>query len=440
MTPEIKQALMSADPYAHHLLDKPVRPLLRAYVRAVLETMALTLIPIWIAMPFFWGCLYSMPSHMNGLDAMVVNHDQNGLVGTGIVDSLIRQNSLPPQMHLTYFVTDPSEYRTNQEVENAIASEKAWVSIIVSQQLTKRLDTAWDNGDATWDPRQAMTVVYNSGRHSDATRSILLPLVQQALSEAVRATASQALQDYLQRRGNTLSQLVNAPNTITTPLSWNMHDVRPADASAAQATTFVGLIYVLILAFIFVIRVSFSKGWYGSKLKLRSYLLVRLLAPAIYYFFIAWAFSLLSLAFRVPFSRRIRGGFLAYWAIVWYGMIILGGLMELVASLVGLPYTAFFMVSFIVINNSVSLCPFEVLHPFFRFGYAMPFFNLRQAFLTLIFNTKSHMGRNLGVLAAWLVVIYSGLFALTIWERRRANTGPGSTGPRGKDLEKGNSA
>lgn len=213
------------------------------------------------------------------------------------------------------------------------------------------------------------------------------------------------------------------------PLTWSYNDVRPGDASAAQATTFVGLIYVLILAFIFVIRISFSKGWLASKLKLTSYLAIRFGIPIVYYFVIAWAFALLSLAFKVPFSRHTKAGFLEYWAIVWYGMVVLGALMEIVASLVGLPYTAFFMVSFIIINNAVSLWPLDTLHPFFRYGYAMPFFNLRQAFTTIIFDTKSHMGRNIGVLTAWLVVVYAGLFLLTLWERRsKGQGGPSAQG------------
>ena len=66
---------------------------------------------------------------------------------------------------------------------------------------------------------------------------------------------------------------------------------------------------------------------------------------------------------------------------------------------------------------------------FYQYGYAFPFFNAIQATRTILFNTKSHLGRNFGVLIAWMVL---GLLGMAVgtrgMQRRNLNAKKGGVG------------
>ncbi|PWN53781.1 hypothetical protein IE53DRAFT_309607 [Violaceomyces palustris] len=372
---------MTLEPFKYDLWDPKVKVLLRAYLRSSLTTFLLTLIPIWLAMPFYWGSLYNMDSRVHNLEAWVMTSSSsvssNSTVSDLVVRGLLSLNSLPPNQHLTWSHLVDSPFSPQE----AVLNERTWMAVQISNR-----------GE-----RDSIEIHYNTARNQNAVTSFILPLTTSPLNDILRGHS----------------------DSEGTPLTFSHSDVRPFDSSAANATTFVGLIYVLILSFIFVLRAFMPKQWLASKLSLRSYLLLRLMAPVLYYFLVSWSFCLLSLPFKIPFSRFVSGGFLLYWSITWLAMIVMGGLMELVASLVTPPYMSFFMVSFIVVNNAVSSWPFQLLHPFFQYGYAMPFYHLRQSFITIIFNTRSHLALNIGVLVAWLALVWSGLFLHTLLERKK---------------------
>jgi hypothetical protein len=48
--------------------------------------------------------------------------------------------------------------------------------------------------------------------------------------------------------------LSSAPSTVLTPLNYTISNVRPFDVPVATAIDFVGLIYLLILAFVISVR------------------------------------------------------------------------------------------------------------------------------------------------------------------------------------------
>ncbi len=101
----------------------------------------------------------------------------------------------------------------------------------------------------------------------------------------------------------------------------------------------------------------------------------------------------------------------------------------------------------IIVNVSSSFTSFDLMPSFYRYGYGFLFFNSErntsypwallkaswgaqaarksldwltsliqiQGARTIIFGTKNHLGRNSGVLLAWVVVGLAGMLLLTAW-------------------------
>ena len=107
----------------------------------------------------------------------------------------------------------------------------------------------------------------------------------------------------------------------------------------------------------------------------------------------------------------------------------LGLPMESLFTFIGLKWAGYFLSFWIVVNVSSSFQSFELMPRFYQYGYAFPFFNAIQATRTILFNTKSHLGRNFGVLIAWMVL---GLLGMAVgtrgMQRRNLNAKKGGVG------------
>lgn len=79
------------------------------------------------------------------------------------------------------------------------------------------------------------------------------------------------------------------------------------------------------------------------------------------------------------------------------------------------------MIFNIVSNISATFAPFVLMPGFYKYGYAMPMYNIYEALKVVFFDTwKGHLGRNLGVLIIWIVVGNVVLVLVSNWAVKRA--------------------
>ena len=64
--------------------------------------------------------------------------------------------------------------------------------------------------------------------------------------------------------------------------------------------------------------------------------------------------------------------------------------------------------------------PISTQHVWYKWGYSFPVYNLSQAIRTIIFNTKSHLSLNAGVLIVWIALSWFTI-ALFTWFMRRGD-------------------
>ena len=94
--------------------------------------------------------------------------------------------------------------------------------------------------------------------------------------------------------------------------------------------------------------------------------------------------------------------------------------MESLFTLIGLKWAGYFLSFWIVVNVASSFTSLEVMPDFYAYGYGFPFFNSIQGARTIIFGTKSHLGRNFGILLAWMVIGAVGITFFT-WRTLEQN-------------------
>ncbi|KAF9029608.1 hypothetical protein BDZ89DRAFT_950399 [Hymenopellis radicata] len=354
----------------------------------------------------YWGALWKIPDHQ--LDGCVLDFD-HGDVGRAITEGLISSSS-----------SGPIKWRLKtglqeDEVGHMVLQERTWVAVAVNANASLNLENAGIGYDST----SAVTFYGVEARSENAYRSLLRPTAERALSSISQSFAEKRLANM------TLSQISflasNAPQVITNPISHTAVNLAAFDIPVASAITFIGMVYLLILSFFIVSLGVAAREASGLEKRLTTASLVRVRFASLFvsYFVISLFYSLLSKAFQVDFSRKFgHSGFLVFWMINFVGILSVGLALEAMSTLLTPRFLPFFMILWIIVNVSVCFMPIELMPHFYRYGYAIPFYNMSRAVRTVLFSTKNEVGLHFGILIAWAAV--SAITLPTFqWYRRR---------------------
>lgn len=151
------------------------------------------------------------------------------------------------------------------------------------------------------------------------------------------------------------------------------------------------------------------------------------------YLLISLAYSLVSLAFQIPFAEPPashvyspppsgataygQATFLVYWLVNFIGMCALGLACENVAMMIGQPWVALWLIFWVITNVSTSFYSIDLAPGFYQWGYAWPLHQVVEASRQLLFDLHSRIGLNVGILLAWAAVS-TALFPLCCYFMR----------------------
>ncbi|KIM91852.1 hypothetical protein PILCRDRAFT_761064 [Piloderma croceum F 1598] len=406
-------------PFSNGFFDKdPITSKARAeYLKLLVAGTMLVSVAIWAVLSIYWGALWKTEDLIHNLEGWVVDFD-GGEVGSAVTQYFA---AIHAKDHLSWRVQSADLFPNGPgDLAHAVVEEKCWVAIAINPGATNTLTQAVDTANATYNSTLAVTAFGNEARNENAYSFLIVPNLQQPLQQISQQFANQNAQQ-LASRTNLQAILSQAPSLVTQPLGYTIDNLRPFDIPVAAAVDFVGLIYLLILSFIIAAQQLNARLQSGiqRRLRMKSLLILRIVAPIITYFWISLMYSALSQAFNVPFNRKFgHSGFLVYWMMSWCGMMALGLALEAALTLLTMKFIPFFLILWIITNVSVCFYPIPVLPSIYRYGYAAPFYNVSNAVRTILFNTRNQVGLNFGVQLAWV-----GISCLTLplfqWYVRR---------------------
>ncbi|KAF9510770.1 hypothetical protein BS47DRAFT_1347498, partial [Hydnum rufescens UP504] len=151
---------------------------------------------------------------------------------------------------------------------------------------------------------------------------------------------------------------------------------------------------------------SSLRSRYGIRQAIEPYLKIKdllvlgssphLFSTSLYQF----AYCMVSLCFKVPFNARYdrAGDSFIFWL---YNFMVSHACLATPSMS---NTTEYLMSVQIICNVAVASLPITLEPWFYKYGYGFPVYNMAQATRTIIFNTKSHLGLNAGILIAWIVL------------------------------------
>lgn len=339
----------------------------------------------------------------------------------------------------SFIPRSPSDFDNDPlKVREAVYDLHAWAAVVINANATALLDYAIRQGNTTYDPAGACHIIYNSARDQTTTSTYILPSLI-ALQKRVGASFGQSWIRHLQSDFQNL-RIDDAPQALSPGVDFTIYDLRPFGPAIATPAVSIGLIYLIIISFFsFTFFLPIHMKYLSPKghppLLFRHLIAWRYIATVTSYFLLSLVYSLVSLAFLMPMSNQPashvwpainanaygRGTFVVYWMGNWIGMTAFGLASENVAMLLGTPWTALWLIFWVISNVTTGFYALELAPGFYGWGYAWPMHNSeyresRDTFHKLI-NTvveltrstlfdlsQTHVGRNFGILFAWVAV------------------------------------
>ncbi|KAJ2922000.1 hypothetical protein H1R20_g15095, partial [Candolleomyces eurysporus] len=392
----------------------------KTYLTVFLGGTFMVILMIFTVLPIYWGPLIDDLQDFDG-----------GFIGQSVSQAL--GSNQASQSRVTWTVISATNFPGGpQQLSDAVRNEEIWTAVAINPGSTSRLTAALTAPNISYNGAEVITAFAVEARNENAYRSLIRPSLQGTL-DVISRTMAQRIAQNAANSTALASVMVASPQTIVSPVYYTIHNLIPFDQAVATASTFVGMLYQVIMGFFVVMIAQNAReaSGYHKTLSTKSLIILRLSSSSFAYFMISLFYSLMNLAFQLDVTRKFgRGGFMVFWMVNYVGMLAVALALESLITLLTVRGIPFFMLLWIIANLSVSIFPLEVMPSIFKYGYAAPFYNLSKALRTVVFGTKNNVGQSVGILFAWVVISFITLpliQCLGIWVAR--NQGKNTFGP-----------
>ena len=307
------------------------------------------------------------------------------------------------QSHLGYITMPPSMFDFDpMAVRRAVYDFKAHAAIIVNANATALLWQALAQGNSSYDPNGAAQIIYVSARDQNAIPSYVVPQLVAFEKDMVAQFGSAWARMVVQNTSFQSASLAAASQALAPAIGFTTLDLRPFGPASVTPAVSIGLIYLIIIAFFsfpffLPIHMKYLSPRGHPPLHFWQLIVWRWCATMTAYFLLSLSYSLVPLAFQIPLSNPSASSiepafnanayghatFVVYWMLNFVGMAALGLACENVAMALGSPWTAMWLIFWVITNVSTAFYSLDLSPRFYFWGYAWPLHNSKWIFCSL---------------------------------------------------------
>ena len=315
---------------------------------------------------YIFGAFFEDGTRVYHLKILMVNFDDGALA-----DSLrTAYQALEAPTFPKSYEFNVSQYPTPEDVIHAVYTGEYWGAIYTHAGASDRLTAALNGQVDSYDASKAMTYVWNGARYPNQAEAYIEANMEQAF---LSTTAT-----YYQLNGTyaleaVAKSMANSSNPIPAqamynPIAINDYNIKVTTQGVRAVYGAIPFVMSILIEFFFLMAVN----GISSHFQLYSLLSIPANGLSLIYTFVgSCCFSGLIWAFQEDWNLPTRAYF-EMWMIFWLHMHINFCVIDVFTAIVPLQFLSFFVLTWVLLNISSSLQPFELIHGFYRWGYAMP--------------------------------------------------------------------
>lgn len=276
------------------------------------------------------------------------------------------------------------------------------VALALRADASAQLAAALANGTlAAYDASGEITLIFDQGRGGPSMAPLLV-----SVATGVVAAASAAAE----RAARGISATPPALNIVA------LHPVPKAGMHLAAGIAFIDCWILMLTATTIMLRMY--ENWEAAGILRQHQIGSRLAHEAV----VSLALSFCPPAVLQCLGAGMNGAtFFSYWSYCWLSMFVFGLLVTALFRNFGGATGRLMHLVFLILNlvSSGSITPVELMPPFFRVAYALPFYNAVAGTRTILFGSYDNLGRNCGVLFAWVGFVFATAANAALRERAK---------------------
>jgi hypothetical protein len=372
----------------------------------LLQLLFLTLFS-WI-----FGALYQQESHTHNLAIAFVDYDR-GAIGQAVREAYSRlQGDKFPSLVEQRVV----DFSTPGDLRNAVCRTEFWAALYVSEGASARLHDAL-SGDsvATYDPSNVLTYIWNEARYP--------AVVDSAISSSLQTLSSAARVAYASGNGTGRIQdtSLSSPSSLTVlanPWTLASINIKPTSQGSRAIYNTVVIILIMIQEFFYLGTIN------GLYVAFKIYQRMHPYRIVVFRFVNSFLYTMVGSLCTVGAIWAFRSGwhvdgtqFVLSWIALWLFAHVNFQALDVFTIWLPLPYVPMALISWVIVNVTSILLPFELSPGFFKVGYAIPAHEVYQT-LTDIWSggCNPRLYYALPVLVVWWIVTFF-LAAVGVFKR-----------------------
>ncbi|KAF5711120.1 nitrosoguanidine resistance SNG1 [Fusarium mundagurra] len=360
---------------------------------------------------YILGSLYQQTSHTHNLRIVFVDYD-GGAIGQAVRGAY---SSLRGKDYPSLIEGSTSDFPTESDLLEAVCKTKYWGAFFVGKGASNRLQEALQGNATTsaYNNSDVMGYVWNE--------AVYAPIVDSAVSANLQLLSEVARVQYSTGDGIGNIQSVSgkaALAVLAEPWKLQSINIQPTSQGSRAIYNTVVIIMIMIEEFCYLGTIN---GLYAqlklyTRVKARRIVWVRLVLSLIYTFIGSLCVVGAIWAFKAGWD--VNGNqFVLSWATIWLFAHVNFLTLDVFTIWLPPPFIPMALVSWIILNVTSLLLPFDLNPAFYRVGYVFPAHEVYQV-LTNIWSRgcNPQLRYALPILFGWEVTAFL-LSALGVYRR-----------------------
>ncbi|KAH0284630.1 hypothetical protein M436DRAFT_44140 [Aureobasidium namibiae CBS 147.97] len=351
----------------------------KPFMIAAIASAMLLQILFLMNMSYLFGSLFKSEHRVHNLHILTVDYD-GGVIGKSLQGAItqLKADTFP-----TFDIENTTKYPAVEDIVRSVRKGEHWAAVFSHAGASERLAAALEGGDAAaaYDSTNTLTYVWNEVRYPAMEDGTIKSSMSQLMAVARIA--------YNHMNGTGALQTLNkndpaALQVFLDPIQAGEINIMPTTQGTRVLYNTVAMVLPIILQFFFLMAIN----GVSAEFKLYSHLpvlnngIIRLVLSLSYTFIGSLCWAGYVWAFRETWSVG-AGQFFCTWVIIWLFMHINFIVIDVATGFIPMTFLPFFVLTWVILNVTSTIWPFELAPAFYRWGYVLPAHEVWQVLIQI---------------------------------------------------------